>query len=403
MIAFDNRGMGESDKPAGRYDFGVLAADLGFVLESLGADDVTLVGWSMGCTISLEYLSRGGGRVGRLVLMNGPLKLTQTPEFPWTMTEEQLRGYLDDLGARWPDSEEAFSRGALRDPKSAYADLYYQVALQTPLEMAMRIVDEQVRINHIPVLPTLQIPVLARTAASTPTTRSRSRSSSPPRAPKRQPCRLRGERARAALRGAGPLLRGDPRLHAPELSSDLFHAASIEVAVPAETALRVSLRRPQAGRLDARQLEARGRRRRALPRHLPLRRRRHVRPHLAHAEQLLVDYEVGPAPDRLLRVNSARIIPGPAVGRPEGTCLIALTKWRGPDEGDVAWRRGCSAFDTEIHMIKGRSSSGSEQPFRAYGRIRADIRTEQRKESRCRFGTERTPSSRARQAATTPS
>jgi len=161
VIAFDNRGMGESDKPAGPYDFGVLAADLGFVLESLGADGVTLVGWSMGCTISLEYLSRGGRRAGRLVLMNGPLRLTQTPEFPWTMTEEQLRGYLDDLAARWPDSEEAFSRGALREPGSAYADLYYQVALQTPLETAMRIVDEQARIDHIPVLPTLQIPVLA--------------------------------------------------------------------------------------------------------------------------------------------------------------------------------------------------------------------------------------------------
>ena len=161
VIAFDNRGMGESDKPGGAYDFGVLAADLGFVLETLGAQDVTLVGWSMGCTISLEYLSRGGGRVGRLVLMNGPLKLTQTPEFPWTMTEEQLRGYLDDLAARWPDSEDDFSRGALRDPRSAYADLYYQVALQTPLELAMRIVDEQVKVNHIPVLSTLQIPVLA--------------------------------------------------------------------------------------------------------------------------------------------------------------------------------------------------------------------------------------------------
>jgi non-heme chloroperoxidase len=161
VIAFDNRGMGESDKPGGSYDFGVLAADLGFVLETLDADDVTLVGWSMGCTISLEYLSRGGRRVGRLVLMNGPLRLTQTPEFPWTMTEEQLRGYLDDLAARWPDSEEDFSRGALRDPTSAYANLYYQVALQTPLELAMRIVDEQVRIDHVPVLPTLQMPVLA--------------------------------------------------------------------------------------------------------------------------------------------------------------------------------------------------------------------------------------------------
>ncbi len=99
VIAFDNRGMGESDKPGGPYDFAVLADDLGFVLETLEAGDVTLVGWSMGCTISLEYLARGGGRVGRLVLMNGPLKLTKTPEFPWTMSDEQLSGYLDGLAA----------------------------------------------------------------------------------------------------------------------------------------------------------------------------------------------------------------------------------------------------------------------------------------------------------------
>jgi non-heme chloroperoxidase len=161
VVAYDNRGMGESDKPSGRYDFDVLADDLGFVLETLDLDGVTLVGWSMGVTISLEYLRRGGGRVGRLVLMNGPLKLTQTPEFPWTMTDEQLRGYLDSLAAGWPEAEEAFSRGALRDPRSAYADLYYQIALQTPLELAMRIVDEQAKIDHTPVVGTLELPVLA--------------------------------------------------------------------------------------------------------------------------------------------------------------------------------------------------------------------------------------------------
>ena len=32
---------------------------------------MTLVGWSMGCTVSLVYMSSGGARVGRLVLMNG--------------------------------------------------------------------------------------------------------------------------------------------------------------------------------------------------------------------------------------------------------------------------------------------------------------------------------------------
>jgi non-heme chloroperoxidase len=161
VIAFDNRGMGESDKPSGAYDFGVLAADLAFVLEALDARDVTLIGWSMGCSISLEHLARGGDRVAKLMLVNGPIRLTQTPEFPWTMSEEQLRGYLDGLAAGWPDAEIEFARGALRDPDSAYADLYYRVALQTPLETAMRIVDEQIRLDYRTLLPTLQLPVLA--------------------------------------------------------------------------------------------------------------------------------------------------------------------------------------------------------------------------------------------------
>ena len=46
--------MGESDKPNGRYDFDELADDLGFVIEALGLEDVTLVGWSMGCSVSLS-------------------------------------------------------------------------------------------------------------------------------------------------------------------------------------------------------------------------------------------------------------------------------------------------------------------------------------------------------------
>lgn len=161
VISFDNRGMGESDKPPGRYDFSVLADDLGFVLAELEARDVTLVAWSMGCTISLEYMARGGERVARLALMNGPLRLIASPEFPWTMSEQQLRGYLDDLAARWPDSERTFSLGALRDPGSAYAEFFYAVALQTPLDYAMRIVEAQLAIDHVPLLPQLRVPVLA--------------------------------------------------------------------------------------------------------------------------------------------------------------------------------------------------------------------------------------------------
>ena len=45
----------------------------------------------MGCSISLEYLARGGQQAAALVLVNGPLRLTQTEGFPWTMSEEKLR------------------------------------------------------------------------------------------------------------------------------------------------------------------------------------------------------------------------------------------------------------------------------------------------------------------------
>jgi len=161
VIAFDNRGMGESDRPTGRYDFDLLADDLGAVLEQLDARDVTLVGWSMGCSISLQYLARGGDRAARLVLINGPIRLESDDEFEWGLPPGQLAPLLDDLIAGWPGSELEFARGANRDPDGPYAELYYQVALQTELIDSIRIVREQAQLDHRPVLAQLQLPVLA--------------------------------------------------------------------------------------------------------------------------------------------------------------------------------------------------------------------------------------------------
>ena len=62
VVAFDLRGMGESDKPNSRYTFDELAGDLAFVLDALDLEDVTLVGWSMGCTVSLAAARRRARR-----------------------------------------------------------------------------------------------------------------------------------------------------------------------------------------------------------------------------------------------------------------------------------------------------------------------------------------------------
>ena len=77
VVAYDLRGMGESDKPDSSYDFSEHASDLADVIAALDLRDVTLVGWSMGCSVVLSYLA-GQHRARRAVLLNGPIKLLAT-------------------------------------------------------------------------------------------------------------------------------------------------------------------------------------------------------------------------------------------------------------------------------------------------------------------------------------
>jgi non-heme chloroperoxidase len=161
VVAFDLRGMGESDKPNSRYDFDELAGDLGFVLEALDLDDVTLVGWSMGCTVSLSHLRSGAPRVGRLVLVNGPLRLTRAPDFPFGLEPERLDGYIEDLARNWPLNERAFVTESLLEPDSDYVHWLVRIALQTPLDVALRLVREQARLDLRGVVERLKVPVLA--------------------------------------------------------------------------------------------------------------------------------------------------------------------------------------------------------------------------------------------------
>lgn len=161
VISFDLRGMGESDKPRCAYNFDEFASDLGVILEALEVEAATVVGWSMGCTVSLRYLERGGARVERLVLLNGPLRLTNTHDFQHAMTEDQLESVLADLTDRWPGSERAFQAATVLGDKPELVDLLYDVALQTPLDVALAAVRQQMRLDMRGVLKTLPVPVLA--------------------------------------------------------------------------------------------------------------------------------------------------------------------------------------------------------------------------------------------------
>ena len=102
--ALDQRGHGDSawsDPPA--YSTARLAADLHEVTERLDLRDFVLVAHSMGGMVSLNYAANFPGRLGRLVIVDSTLRLTD--DRAAMMRERGARqssyGALDDLAARY--------------------------------------------------------------------------------------------------------------------------------------------------------------------------------------------------------------------------------------------------------------------------------------------------------------
>lgn len=69
VIAFDNRGYGASDKPAGPYTAAQMAEDAVAVLDAAGAERAHVVGASLGGAVAQELALRRPERVEKLVLV----------------------------------------------------------------------------------------------------------------------------------------------------------------------------------------------------------------------------------------------------------------------------------------------------------------------------------------------
>jgi pimeloyl-ACP methyl ester carboxylesterase len=91
VITFDNRGVGQSDKPAGPYTAQMLAADTVGLLDALGIEKAIIMGHSMGGFIAQALALDFPQRVDKLILCStsfgGPRHVPVTPEAMKVLTD----------------------------------------------------------------------------------------------------------------------------------------------------------------------------------------------------------------------------------------------------------------------------------------------------------------------------
>ncbi|WDH84678.1 alpha/beta fold hydrolase [Paenibacillus urinalis] len=71
-IGLDFRGFGKSDKPWHGYHYDRMAEDLSVVIDMLDLKNVTLVGYSLGGSIAIRYMSKyhHGSKIDKLILVS---------------------------------------------------------------------------------------------------------------------------------------------------------------------------------------------------------------------------------------------------------------------------------------------------------------------------------------------
>jgi pimeloyl-ACP methyl ester carboxylesterase len=160
VIAVDQRGRGLSDKPAGGYDTGTLAADLVALMDALGHERFAVVGHDTGFAISYALAADHPDRVERValaeipgspgaapsppVLVPGPIndRLWHIPFNRLEKINEQLVEGREDIFFGWEfdaaaktlaDDVIAYYVAGLSDPDSLRASFGFYRALDTTI------------------------------------------------------------------------------------------------------------------------------------------------------------------------------------------------------------------------------------------------------------------------------
>ena len=147
-IAYDRRGFGRSQQPWDGYDYDTLADDLAAVIDQTNAEEVTLLGFSMGGGEVARYLTRhGASKIRQAVLIASIVPyMLKTPDNPNGVLQKVFDGMAEGIAADrasfWPLFFKSFyGVGTLSRPVSQEViewscDLAMQASLRATLQCA---------------------------------------------------------------------------------------------------------------------------------------------------------------------------------------------------------------------------------------------------------------------------
>lgn len=168
VTTYDMRGHGESEKPGFGYRISRFAADLNDIVEELGLDDLTIVGHSMGCSITWAWWDqypRARKHISNLVLVDQSAVMVRNPQ--WTdeqaaglsalFAPAEVYGITNDMAAQAP----GLVRGMFTDSVSE-ADLAWVLEQNAKMsdENAAALLLDHAFMDWRDVLPRIDVPSL---------------------------------------------------------------------------------------------------------------------------------------------------------------------------------------------------------------------------------------------------
>ncbi|MFC6837307.1 alpha/beta fold hydrolase [Halomarina ordinaria] len=166
VVTYDHRGHGRSEKPEGGHTLERYASDLRDLVEALGLDDVTLVGWSMGAAVALTYLDRfGSDRVRSLALVDQSPMFFSEDDWDYPLFGEFSPEALDGVVAGLETDREGTVKPVLatffaEPPGSETIDEMYAETTRTPTGTATAVLADMATTDLRDVVAAVDVPTL---------------------------------------------------------------------------------------------------------------------------------------------------------------------------------------------------------------------------------------------------